>query len=615
VSCRLFAVILLAAGLAGGLVGCRSETVSAPPAPPTTTRVGNSEDLKQALASLRRMAMQGDSREATRTIFYLNQWMDGGKGLAEDWKPDPMVGRLPAALQVTTGMSELASIEFKQDDPYHLFSDPTKRPSSLVGIYERLAPLQMDLRYLQESQWLHDVADRARREPPPAALAGWLKEIEKKVGLHEAEQLAAAERVFDWTIRNIQLIPLPPVPPEPAASVGGQVSPIVAAMEGKLGPGYGHTPLQLLLQGRGDAHERGRLFVLLCRQLGIDAVMLGRVDEKVSSIPRPWVAGVLVAGELYLFDPELGLPIPGPAGRGIATLSQVLADDAVLAQLNLPDAPYPETRESLKTLVALIECQPEGLSRRMQLLEEALPPSHKIVLATSPSELEPALRKVTGIATVSLWRVPFEAILYQTGRQLVMDAAAQLEFTREEQIFSMSEAPLMRARNLHLQGQFEDQDRLPGARQFYLKSRLPDNERELIYTNEQFRRIVGFYQPLPEDPEQRKEVLETMVIRSLRIKEHATYWLALSFYDDAKYATAVEWLDERVIGAPLPSPWLPGARYNLARSYEALGETEKAIALYEADDSPQRHGNRLRAKWLAEAKQAKAEDGAEGAAP
>jgi hypothetical protein len=77
----------------------------------------------------------------------------------------------------------------------------------------------------------------------------------------------------------------------------------------------------------------------------------------------------------------------------------------------------------------------------------------------------------------------------------------------------------------------------------------------------------------------------------------------------------VEWLNERVIGAPLPSPWLPGARYNLARSYEALGETEKAIALYEADDSPQRHGNRLRAKWLAEAKQAQAENGEGGVAP
>ncbi|MCU0879094.1 MAG: CDC27 family protein [Pirellulaceae bacterium] len=614
-SCRFFATLLLAAGLAVGLVGCAPQTTNVPQSPPTPTRVASSEDLNQALASLRRMAMQGDSREATRTIFYLNQWMDGGKGLASDWKPDPMVERLPAALRVTTGLRQLASVEFKQDNPSQLFSDPTNQPGSLVEMYERLAPLQMDLRYLQESQWLHDVADRARRDPSPASLSPWFKELESSLGLHEAEQLAAAERVFDWTIRNIQLDPLPPVPPEPAASVGGQVSPIVAAMEGKLGPGYGHTPLQILLQGRGDAHERGRLFVLLCRQLGIDAVMLGRIDDKAASTPRPWVAGVLLRGELYLFDPALGLPIPGPEAKGIATLSQVLADDAVLAQLNLPDAPYGQTRESLKNLVALLECQPEGLSRRMQLLEEAFPPAERIVLATSPSKLEPELRKVKGIATVSLWRVPFEAILYQTGRQLTMDAAARLEFVREEEIFTIPEAPLLRARNLHLQGEFEDRDRLPGARRLYLDSRLADNQRELIYTNEQFRQAMGFYQPLPEKEDERKEVLETIVIRFQRIKEHATYWLALTFFDDAKYTTAIEWLDERVVGAPLPSPWLPGARYNLARCYEALGETEKAVALYEADDSPQRHGNRLRGKWLADANRAKAEDGEGGVEP
>jgi hypothetical protein len=615
VSCRLIGWLLLAAAMAAGLVGCTPQAGTAPPPPTTTTGVASSEDLKQAVASLRRMAMQGDTREATRTIFYLNQWMDGGKRLTADWKPDPMIQRLPAALRVTTGLAQLDSIEFKQDNPARLFSDPTNQPKSPIEMYERLAPLQLDLRYLQESQWLYDVADRVRRESPPAALAPWLAEVEKNIGLHEAEQLAAAERVFDWTIRNIQLDPLPPIPPEPAATVGGQVSPMVAAMEGKLGPGYGHTPLQLLLQGRGDAQERGRLFILLCRQLGIDAVMLGRVEEKVSSIPRPWVAGVLSRGELYLFEPELGLPIPGPEGRGIATLSQVLADDAVLAQLNLPDAPYGQTPESLKNLVALLECQPEGLSRRMQLLQEALPPAHRMVLAASPSKLEPELRKAKGIATVSLWRVPFEAILYQTGRQMVMDDEARLQYMREEEIFTIPEAPLMRARNLHLQGQFEDQDRLPGARRMYLDSRLADNQRELIYTNEQFRRAMGFYQPLPEDEQQRKELLETIVVRFQRIKEHASYWLALTFYDDAKYSTAVEWLDERVIGAPLPSPWLAGARYNLARCYEALGETDKAIALYEADDSPQRHGNRLRAKWLAEASKANTADGEKEVSP
>ena len=44
--------------------------------------------------------------------------------------------------------------------------------------------------------------------------------------------------------------------------------------------------------------------------------------------------------------------------------------------------------------------------------------------------------------------------------------------------------------------------------------------------------------------------------------------------------------------------WAHGTRYNLARTYEAQGKNAEAIKLYEADDSPQRDGNRLRARWL-----------------
>ncbi|GAG96848.1 unnamed protein product, partial [marine sediment metagenome] len=41
-----------------------------------------------------------------------------------------------------------------------------------------------------------------------------------------------------------------------------------------------------------------------------------------------------------------------------------------------------------------------------------------------------------------------------------------------------------------------------------------------------------------------------------------------------------------------------GARYNLARAYEVAGQLDKARAIYLADQSPQSHGNRLRARWL-----------------
>ena len=48
-------------------------------------------------------------------------------------------------------------------------------------------------------------------------------------------------------------------------------------------------------------------------------------------------------------------------------------------------------------------------------------------------------------------------------------------------------------------------------------------------------------------------------------------------------------------------PWSNGAKYNLARTYEASGQIERAIALYQADpQAPDLLGRLLRARWLQE---------------
>ena len=531
-----------------------------------------SDDLSQGMDSLRKMAGGGGEHAMARTVYYLNQWLNGGRNVEGPWEPDRMVATIPRALKNTPGLERLGEFEF--------------------------AP--QDLAYLQQTQWLHDVASRVRQERSPPHLAPWLKAMEAS-SLMESEQLAAAERLFDWTVRNVQLEPLPPPPKGPAATAGEGTEPVSPASLGEVGPGYGHLPLQLLLQGRGDAHERGRLFILLCRQAGIQAVMLGRIDETVSSQPQPWVAAAFVGRELYLFDPALGLPIPGPGGEGIATLEQVLADEAVLRQLDVPGGPaYPYAIADLKNIAVLIEAEPESFARRFELLQAALPSSRRMILAQRPESVEPKLRQCKGISSVSLWRVPYEAILYQSGRHNKIAASPdlQLAFEREERIFMQSDTPLLLGRNLHLQGKFESTDQLPGARSFYLQARLPDDVRDKLYESATFRSRIGFNQPLPEDDKQKQVMLETMVTMIRRAKEHATYWLGLTYFEAGKYDAAVEWLDLRTLGAPLPSPLVPSARYNLARAYEAIGQHEKAMALYRADDSPQRHGNLLRALRL-----------------
>jgi hypothetical protein len=137
-------------------------------------------------------------------------------------------------------------------------------------------------------------------------------------------------------------------------------------------------------------------------------------------------------------------------------------------------------------------------------------------------------------------------------------------------------------------------------------------------------------------------------IESLRFsKRNANYWLGLLAYQDGDYRVAEDFFDKRTLepSQKSPNPWTSGARYNLARTHEQrarqwrhlrkaepikwpkstlpaaaltgryapaelpspekmkIREAEQlaaAIKLLEAEQGPNRHGNRLRAKWLSE---------------
>ena len=68
-------------------------------------------------------------------------------------------------------------------------------------------------------------------------------------------------------------------------------------------------------------------------------------------------------------------------------------------------------------------------------------------------------------------------------------------------------------------------------------------------------------------------------------------------FADGKYDVAASWLKRPELQSS-GLRWNFGASYNLARTLEAQGKIEEAVALLESDTSPQRHGNLLRAKRL-----------------
>lgn len=177
--------------------------------------------------------------------------------------------------------------------------------------------------------------------------------------------LDQAVRAFAWAMREVRLVP----------------------EEGEASP-----PSFVLRRGWGSALERALVFLAMLEQLGEpDAPqpeLLGFLLEVPPPLSPPgtggdkggggknlWACGVLVGDgkEVYLFDPHLGLPLPGPNGEGVATLAQAREKSEILAQLNAGEKNrYPVTKEQAQTAQAELACPLSALTPRIRYLQDKL---------------------------------------------------------------------------------------------------------------------------------------------------------------------------------------------------------------------------------------------------
>ena len=524
----------------------------------------------------------------TRVVERLNQWLEFRRS-ARSWKlPQVVVRYVPSDIQRQLGFSRLGRLQFEH--------------------HEGVA--------LLESVWLRWISEQAVRQQSPG---------------ETQDSLQVAQRLFDWTVRNIQM-----------EDVGERE--------------VYELPWQTLLFGRGHPLNRAWVFMLLVRQQGMEAVLLAFPGKKKDEPPRPWIPAVYVDGELYLFDHMLGLPIPGPGGRGVASLRQAAEDPRILRQLDVPGRfTYPVRAEQLEQVIALFEASPHFLSRRMRMLEDQLAGSHRLVLSIHADYLAEELGRCAHIKQVRPWLWPYQCRLRQSKLQSQERQAALrklvpflqlsgqrikgkrsfnlekalakagwkfLEQREEGQIpdadspeqekekdrrteVEVVERPLWRARILHFRGELEGEQ---GAVHHYQLVRVPD--RELQRLRQQMRqRLDRQLEQMQRNPalsaQQRKEIqqqlqqqAETLWQAMTQAKEDATYWLGLASYDRGDYPLAVEYFKQRILQHSEYRRWIDGARYNLGRSYEALGKYAEAVAAYESDTSLQRHGNVLRALRL-----------------
>jgi len=393
------------------------------------------------------------------------------------------------------------------------------------------------------------------------------------------------------------------------------------------------TPYDVCLLGKGTAEDRAWLFVDTLRQLRIDAVLIFPKPNEESSKPapsrQPFLIGVLLDKQVYLFDSRAGVPIPAAAAESggaspsrPATLAQVIGDPSLLKQLDAgPDRPYAIQSADLQHPRIAIVGDSSLWSGRMQALQTQFVADRAMVISdplqTDDEDHAPLWKRIVSAGgdywnadDVRVWdypetrlaahvqltqlqqdsldglMLPFRAymnVVIENGRPVlvdrerVADRAGDKDFHPGVHInVRMTKGEQMRARLTHLEGIFTQ------AIQSYTDVRLKCME--VLRAN-----------PSPADR-----------IMHARAKDDAVYWTGLCKFEQGEYKESAA-LFQRYLKQTESANWLRESRYLLALSLAAAGDYAGAIAQLEPvpPDDLEYAGNRLLIRqWQAAEKRA-----------
>jgi hypothetical protein len=148
-------------------------------------------------------------------------------------------------------------------------------------------------------------------------------------------------------------------------------------------------PEFVLRRGQGTALERALVFLALLQQHDIDGCLVGCRDDQNELFL--WAAGALVEEkgkkrDLLLFDPRLGVALPGPGG--VLTLGEVRAQPKLLPTLVSDGGPaYRATPEQAARAEVFVAPPLSALAPRMRYLEGLLADFDRVRLAHDPAKL------------------------------------------------------------------------------------------------------------------------------------------------------------------------------------------------------------------------------------
>ncbi len=460
-----------------------------------------------------------------------------------------------------------------------------------------------DCEYLLQSRLFQDTARWVVSLPYRDPLfAGWLDDQVDQLGSEAGGQLLEAAQLFDWSVRNVWA----------SGEAAGISELIVDSSESSAGlpaqppPGAARLPWQTLLFGQGDAIERGRVFSQLAFQRSIPVVWLGKEPKQPGEPNRLWCLAVPINDQLYLFDPRLGLPIPGPGGVGIATLSQARQDSSVLRRARLPGLfDYAVTSADLDQLVAWLDVEPISLAESMRRLEGQLIGDLRMRLAVDPTQLADAVRTAAADLQVRLWSLPWRAQQHNQWlrEQLRETSVLTFNYQRQYAMFLSTEGKsgsFGRARRLHLRGIAESSKLEEGAANMYMQGRVAEELLTQLPFDPKVQMELGIRRALGEDETNWRMRAEISQEALRQAKQSTSYFLAQLQFCEGNFGSSRDWLEKRLLPVAGTERWHPASWYLLGRIAELNRDLTAVEDYYRRQNTPQEAGNRLRLRLLSQ---------------
>ncbi len=575
-----------------------------------------------------------------------------------DWKPDPMLAgidekykRLPSVTAISDMKFQLNDADFLQEAIW--LKSVADRAATQIskGIYQYMVSAAANGLEPKKIQQLLNADDQ---------LLAAIRVLHPELSADESEYLTWTCRLFDWTVRNIQLdlMPVTYSTDEVKKKAIDMVDIATgdAPVDGVVGPGYTKTVGDVINTGKGDLWQKSRLFILLCRQLSIDVVMLNVSDRNDSSKMVPWSLGAVIGGKVFLFDMKMGIPIPGKDYRQVATYGQVINDPSILKQLRYKvsestddDPDYRIIPEELKSVHVWLDASEESLSHRMQLLEPKLTGDFRVAIQFQPSRVKDLLKE-KGFTSISLSPLPFQTRQYmdtfksaltrkkpeairrnylqrtyfdikipikKVVRKDRIDEATQSLKSGQEETIEVTTYLLAEARHRFLLGVFgadaksgrntlgarklrEDLEAgrdILDASQMFMDLALDDERIDEILSDKDWVTMMGLDANNDLDAKDQENFFNIFEAVLRLIRTDSSIWLGLASFETDDFGNAKNWFGE-ISRFDKNNRWSYLANYNLARSQEALYDYKNAIEAYRSMESPQKFGNVIRARLI-----------------